>query len=170
VRHKASRVLHQALVKNFRAPLFSDAPWIKSFANDLWRTLFCIDLSLTNKRLRSNIERVKLVRAIIKPFKLEGVKDALLAVGVEGMTVTEVKGFGHQKEIADAYHLNEDPLEFLPKISVEVIVADNAVDTTVNAMLKGAKTGKVGDGKILVLPLEQVIRIRTEEQGEAAVR
>jgi len=112
---------------------------------------------------------MKKIEAIIKPFKLEDVKEALGGVGVEGMTVSEVKGFGRQKGHTEIYRGSEYTVDFLPKLKLEIVVADSAVDAALNAIVKAAKTGKIGDGKIFVLPLEQAIRIRTEERGEAAV-
>ena len=112
---------------------------------------------------------MKKIEAIIKPFKLEEVKDALGEVGIEGMTVTEVKGFGRQKGHTEIYRGSEYTVDFLPKIKIELVVPDGSVDTAVAAIIKAAKTGKIGDGKIFVSPVEQAIRIRTEEKGEAAV-
>jgi len=112
---------------------------------------------------------MKKVEAIIKPFKLEEVKDALGEVGIEGMTVTEVKGFGRQKGHTEIYRGSEYTVDFLPKIKLELVVPDTSVETAVTAIIKAAKTGKIGDGKIFVSNVEQAIRIRTEEKGEAAV-
>ena len=112
---------------------------------------------------------MKKVEAIIKPFKLEEVKDALGEVGIEGMTVTEVKGFGRQKGHTEIYRGSEYTVDFLPKIKLELVVPDTSVDAAVGAIIKAAKTGKIGDGKIFVSSIEQAIRIRTEEKGEAAV-
>jgi nitrogen regulatory protein PII len=112
---------------------------------------------------------MKLITAIIKPFKLEDVKEALSKVGVEGMTVTEVKGFGRQKGHTEIYRGSEYTVDFLPKVKLEIAVADEVVSKVVAAIISGAKTGKIGDGKVFVLPLEQVIRIRTEEAGESAL-
>ena len=112
---------------------------------------------------------MKLVSAIIKPFKLEEVKAALSGIGVEGMTVTEVKGFGRQKGHTEIYRGSEYTVDFLPKVKIEIAVADEMVSKTVEAILKSAKTGKIGDGKIFVMPVEEVVRIRTEERGDAAV-
>ncbi len=112
---------------------------------------------------------MKKVEAIIKPFKLEEVKDALGDVGIEGMTVTEVKGFGRQKGHTEIYRGSEYTVDFLPKIKLELVVPDGSVEAAVGAIIKAAKTGKIGDGKIFVSPVEQAIRIRTEEKGEAAV-
>ncbi len=112
---------------------------------------------------------MKKIEAVIKPFKLEEVKDALSDVGIEGMTVIEVKGFGRQKGHTEIYRGSEYTVDFLPKIKLEVVLADAQVDAAVAAILKAAKTGKIGDGKIFVSHIEQSIRIRTEEKGEQAV-
>jgi nitrogen regulatory protein P-II 1 len=112
---------------------------------------------------------MKKIEAIIKPFKLDDVKDALSSVGVEGMTVSEVKGFGRQKGHTEIYRGNEYTVDFLPKIKIEIVLADNLVSSAVEAIVKAAKTGKIGDGKVFVSPVEDVIRIRTEERGERAV-
>ena len=112
---------------------------------------------------------MKKVEAIIKPFKLDEVKEALNAVGVQGMTITEVRGFGRQKGHTELYRGAEYVVDFLPKVKVEVIIADNLVDRAIEAVVKAAHTGKIGDGKIFVTAVEQVVRIRTGESGEAAV-
>jgi nitrogen regulatory protein PII len=112
---------------------------------------------------------MKLITAIIKPFKLEEVKEALAAAGIEGMTVTEVKGFGRQKGHTEIYRGSEYTVDFLPKVKVEIAVADDVAGKAIDAIAKAAKTGKIGDGKIFVTPLEEVIRIRTDERGESAV-
>ena len=112
---------------------------------------------------------MKKVEAIIKPFKLEEVKDSLSELGIEGMTVTEVKGFGRQKGHTEIYRGSEYTVDFLPKIKVELVVADNQAEAAVSAIVKTAKTGKIGDGKVFVSNVEEAIRIRTEEKGEAAV-
>lgn len=112
---------------------------------------------------------MKLVKAIIKPFKLEEVKEALSEIGVEGMTVTEVKGFGRQKGHTEIYRGSEYTVDFLPKVMVDVAVGDDLVAKTVDAIKGAAKTGKIGDGKIFVIPIEDAIRIRTDETGEGAV-
>ena len=112
---------------------------------------------------------MKKIEAIIKPFKLEDVKDALSGLGVEGMTVSEVKGFGRQKGHTEIYRGSEYTVDFLPKIKIEVVVADNRASEAVDAIVKAAKTGKIGDGKVFVSPIENAIRIRTEETGEQAV-
>ena len=112
---------------------------------------------------------MKKIEAIIKPFKLEEVKDALGEIGIEGMTVSEVKGFGRQKGHTEIYRGSEYSVDFLPKIKIELVIADGQVDTAVGAIVKSAKTGKIGDGKVFVSSVEQAVRIRTEEKGEAAV-
>ena len=112
---------------------------------------------------------MKLIIAIIKPFKLEEVKQGLAEIGVEGMTVTEVKGFGRQKGHTEIYRGSEYTVDFLPKVKIELAVSDELVKPAVAAITTAAKTGKIGDGKIFVLPLEDVIRIRTDEHGETAV-
>lgn len=112
---------------------------------------------------------MKLIIAIIKPFKLEEVKEALSEIGVEGMTVTEVKGFGRQKGHTEIYRGSEYTVDFLPKVKLEIVVADDAVSKTVDAIVKAAKTGKIGDGKVFVVALEDAIRIRTDERGDAAI-
>jgi nitrogen regulatory protein PII len=112
---------------------------------------------------------MKKLEAIIKPFKLEEVKEALAELGIEGMTVTEVKGFGRQKGHTEIYRGSEYTVDFLPKVKVEVVLADDMVDKAVTAVVVAAKTGKIGDGKVFVLPVEHAVRIRTEEIGEKAV-
>jgi nitrogen regulatory protein P-II 1 len=112
---------------------------------------------------------MKKIEAIIKPFKLEDVKEALSALGVEGMTVSEVKGFGRQKGHTEIYRGSEYTVDFLPKIKIEVVLADSMVSAAVDAVVKAAKTGKIGDGKVFVSSVENAIRIRTEETGEQAV-
>jgi nitrogen regulatory protein P-II 1 len=112
---------------------------------------------------------MKLVKAIIKPFKLEEVKEALSEIGVEGMTVTEVKGFGRQKGHTEIYRGSEYTVDFLPKVMVDVAVSEDLVAKTVEAIKSAAKTGKIGDGKIFVIPIEEAVRIRTDESGEGAI-
>ncbi len=112
---------------------------------------------------------MKKVEAIIKPFKLEEVKDALGDVGIEGMTVSEVKGFGRQKGHTEIYRGSEYTVDFLPKIKLELVLPDGSVEAAVAAIIRSAKTGKIGDGKIFVSPVDQAIRIRTEEKGDSAV-
>ncbi len=112
---------------------------------------------------------MKKIEAIIKPFKLDEVREALSEIGVTGLTVTEVKGFGRQKGHTELYRGAEYVVDFLPKVKVELIVADSHVDRAIEAIVKAARTGKIGDGKIFVTAVEQVVRIRTGETGEAAV-
>jgi nitrogen regulatory protein PII len=112
---------------------------------------------------------MKLITAIIKPFKLDEVREALSAVGVQGITVTEVKGFGRQKGHTELYRGAEYVVDFLPKVKVEVIIQDALVDRAIEAIVKAARTGKIGDGKIFVTAVDQVVRIRTGESGEAAI-
>ncbi len=112
---------------------------------------------------------MKLVTAIVKPFKLDDVREALSEIGVQGITVTEVKGFGRQKGHTELYRGAEYVVDFLPKMKVEVVLADGDVDGAIEAVTKAAATGKIGDGKIFVQPVEQVIRIRTGETGEEAI-
>jgi len=112
---------------------------------------------------------MKFIVAIIKPFKLEEVKEALSQLGIQGMTVTEVKGFGRQKGHTEIYRGSEYTVDFLPKVKIEVVVADDLVGRVVESVVKAAKTGKIGDGKVFVLPIEDAVRIRTDERGEAAL-
>ena len=112
---------------------------------------------------------MKMVTAIVKPFKLDEVREALSAIGVQGITVTEVKGFGRQKGHTELYRGAEYVVDFLPKVKVEVVVKDGDVERCIEAIVKAAKTGKIGDGKIFVTPVEQVVRIRTGETDEAAI-
>ncbi|WP_108508874.1 P-II family nitrogen regulator [Polynucleobacter acidiphobus] len=112
---------------------------------------------------------MKLITSIIKPFKLDEVREALAEVGVTGLTVTEVKGFGRQKGHTELYRGAEYVVDFLPKVKVEVVVSDNLVETVTESIIKAARTGKIGDGKIFVSPVEQAIRIRTGEVDDAAV-
>lgn len=112
---------------------------------------------------------MKKIEAIIKPFKLEEVKIALTELGIEGMTVSEVKGFGRQKGHTEIYRGSEYTVDFLPKVKVEIVVPDEKLEPAVKAIGAAAKTGKIGDGKIFVLPIEQAVRIRTEETGEKAI-
>ena len=112
---------------------------------------------------------MKKIEAIIKPFKLNEVKDALHELGLQGMTVSEVKGFGRQKGHTEIYRGSEYTVDFLPKIKIEMILADAQVAQAIEAIVKSAQTGKIGDGKVFVLPVEEAVRIRTEERGEKAV-
>ncbi len=112
---------------------------------------------------------MKKIEAVIKPFKLEEVKEALAGVGIEGLTVIEVKGFGRQKGHTEIYRGSEYTVDFLPKLKLEIVVPDTLLEPAIGAIIKHAKTGKIGDGKIFVSTLEDVVRIRTEERGEKAV-
>ena len=112
---------------------------------------------------------MKLISAIIKPFKLEEVKEALSEIGIEGMTVTEVKGFGRQKGHTEIYRGSEYTVDFLPKVKIEVAVSSDMAQSTVETMVRAANTGKIGDGKIFVTPVEEAVRIRTDERGESAI-
>jgi len=112
---------------------------------------------------------MKKIEAIIRPFKLDDVKEALLEEGVRGMTITEVRGYGRQKGHKETYRGSEYQIEFVPKIKIEVIVDDSLVEKTVDAILRTAKTGQVGDGKIFISGIEDVIRIRTDESGPSAL-
>ncbi len=112
---------------------------------------------------------MKKIEAIIKPFKMEDVKEALAEVGIEGMTVSEVKGFGRQKGHTEIYRGSEYTVDFLPKVKFEIVVSDSIVEKAVKAISDAAKTGKIGDGKVFVLPVENAVRIRTEETGDEAI-
>ncbi|MDR3300252.1 MAG: P-II family nitrogen regulator [Candidatus Accumulibacter sp.] len=112
---------------------------------------------------------MKKIEAIIKPFKLDEVREALSDVGVAGLTVSEVKGFGRQKGHTELYRGAEYVVDFLPKVKIEIIVGDDVVELVIDSIIKAARTGKIGDGKIFVMPVEQVIRIRTGETGEVAL-
>ena len=112
---------------------------------------------------------MKKIEAIVKPFKLDEVKDALGSIGISGMTVTEVKGFGRQKGHTEIYRGSEYTVDFLPKVKIEVVIADEIAGKVIDAITKSAKTGKIGDGKIFVVPVEEAVRIRTEERGPAAI-
>ena len=112
---------------------------------------------------------MKKIEAIIKPFKMEDVKEALSEIGVEGMTVSEVKGFGRQKGHTEIYRGSEYTVDFLPKVKFEIVIADDRVAKAVEAIVQAAKTGKIGDGKVFVTPIEDAVRIRTEERGDSAV-
>jgi nitrogen regulatory protein PII len=112
---------------------------------------------------------MKKIEAIVKPFKLEEVKDALGSIGISGMTVTEVKGFGRQKGHTEIYRGSEYTVDFLPKLKIEMVVPDDQSDAAVDAIVKAAKTGKIGDGKVFLTNVEEAVRIRTEEKGEKAI-
>jgi len=112
---------------------------------------------------------MKKIEAIVKPFKMEDVKQALTEIGVEGMTVSEVKGFGRQKGHTEIYRGSEYTVDFLPKVKFEIVITEDRLQRAVDAIVSSAKTGKIGDGKVFVLPIEDAIRIRTEERGESAI-
>ncbi len=112
---------------------------------------------------------MKKIEAIIKPFKLDEVKEALEKIGLAGMTVSEVRGFGRQRGHTELYRGAEYTIDFLPKVKIEIVVKDSQVEAAIEAILKAARTGRIGDGKIFVLPAEEVMRIRTGERGEAAI-
>ncbi len=112
---------------------------------------------------------MKKIEAIIKPFKLDEVREALSEIGVTGLTVTEVKGFGRQKGHTELYRGAEYVVDFLPKVKLEIVIAESLVDRALEAIISAARTGKIGDGKIFVSPVEQVVRIRTGESGETAI-
>jgi len=131
---------------------------------------FRVDTRVATATMRpQKLSRMKKIEAIIKPFKLEDVKEALAGLGVEGMTVSEVKGFGRQKGHTEIYRGSEYTVDFLPKVKIEVVLADSVVNAAAEAIVKSAKTGKIGDGKVFIYPVENVIRIRTGETGEQAV-
>ena len=113
--------------------------------------------------------KLKKIEAIIKPFKLAEVREALTELGIEGMTVTEVMGFGRQKGHTEIYRGSEYSVDFVPKIKIEVVLIESMVESTISAMINAAKTGKIGDGKIFVFPIEEAIRIRTDETAERAI-
>ena len=112
---------------------------------------------------------MKKIEAIVKPFKMEDVKEALTEIGIEGMTVSEVKGFGRQKGHTEIYRGSEYTVDFLPKVKFEIVVADDRVQRAVQTIVEAARTGKIGDGKVFVVPIEEAVRIRTEERGDAAI-
>jgi nitrogen regulatory protein P-II 1 len=112
---------------------------------------------------------MKRVETIIRPHKIDDVREALLEIGIKGMTISEVKGFGRQKGHTEVYRGAEYRVDFLPKIKIEIIVADSHIDAAISAIVKSAKTGHVGDGKIFVIPVDDAVRVRTEESGEGAL-
>jgi len=184
--HKQS--LHKGCFHQYRQPSFQIYSNIQSLVFNHWRfkkvsekkskkifsTIFedsCLQ-TVTGCYYRVRATQkidMKKIEAIIKPFKLEDVKEALSSIGVEGMTVSEVKGFGRQKGHTEIYRGSEYTVDFLPKIKVEVVLADAQVQPAVESIVKAAKTGKIGDGKVFVSPIDNAIRIRTEETGEQAV-
>ena len=112
---------------------------------------------------------MKKIEAIVKPFKMEDVKQALTEIGVEGMTVSEVKGFGRQKGHTEIYRGSEYTVDFLPKVKFEIVITEDRLQKAVDAIIASAKTGKIGDGKVFVMPIEDAVRIRTEERGDSAI-
>ena len=142
---------------------------VVSWHNDVKFSNSCLQTPTDCYYRASEATFMKKLEAIIKPFKLEDVKEALSRIGVEGMTVSEVKGFGRQKGHTEIYRGSEYTVDFLPKIKVEIVLADSQVAAAVEAIIKAAKTGKIGDGKVFVSSIENAIRIRTEETGEQAV-
>ena len=139
-----------------------------------WMGFMCLEAQLllglaTQDRFCLLDRKMKKIEAIIKPFKLEEVKEALADLGIEGMTVSEVKGFGRQKGHTEIYRGSEYTVDFLPKIKIEVVIADAALDSALSAIVKSAKTGKIGDGKVFVSPVEEAVRIRTDETGDKAI-
>src|SRR5215470_8058750 len=143
--------MQKNIFQNFHIPVYRLCPVVSIASRDSEK--FCM----------------KKIEAIIKPFKLEDVKEALSSMGVQGMTVSEVKGFGRQKGHTEIYRGSEYTVDFLPKIKVEVVLADSVVSPAVEAIVKAAKTGKIGDGKVFVYPIDEAIRIRTDETGEKAI-
>lgn len=139
-----------------------------SFFADFFRFLFTAATRLVVSGLRIT-NSMKKIEAIIKPFKLEEVKEALAGVGVQGLTVSEVKGFGRQKGHTEIYRGSEYTVDFLPKIKIEVVLGDASVKQATEAIVRAARTGKIGDGKVFVSNIESAIRIRTEESGEEAI-
>jgi nitrogen regulatory protein PII len=134
------------------------------------RQIFFMALSVLKAAFTQRRQiHMKKIEAIIKPFKLEEVKDALSEIGIEGMTVSEVKGFGRQRGHTEIYRGSEYTVDFLPKIKVEIVLADSSIEGAVHAIVSSAKTGKIGDGKVFVSSIEEAYRIRTDEKGEAAV-
>jgi nitrogen regulatory protein P-II 1 len=143
----------------------NDAPatWLSALGSWNFKTLAIL------AGLSSNAPAMKKIEAIIKPFKMEDVKEALTEIGVEGMTVSEVKGFGRQKGHTEIYRGSEYTVDFLPKVKFEIVLSDDRVQRAVDVIVQSAKTGKIGDGKVFVLPIEDAIRIRTEERGDTAI-
>jgi nitrogen regulatory protein PII len=144
-----------------------NSPWHRlAFTSSGVKRVKCVLIRLAHDEHRTDMKKIE---AIIKPFKLEEVKDALHELGIQGMTVSEVKGFGRQKGHTEIYRGSEYTVDFLPKLKIEVVLTDTQVDGAVAAIIKGAKTGKIGDGKIFVSNIEEAVRIRTDEKGEQAV-
>ena len=159
--HKACRAVGLAKA----GPIRSTAARARS-----WLARWYAHTRLAFLYLVSHLDQVmKKIEAIVKPFKMEDVKEALTEIGIEGMTVSEVKGFGRQKGHTEIYRGSEYTVDFLPKVKFEIVVADDRVQRTVETIVQTARTGKIGDGKVFVISIEEAIRIRTEERGEAAV-
>src|ERR1051326_450721 len=131
--------------------------------------IFIFLFTAMDSLLESRPSTMKKIEAIIKPFKLDDVKEAVSGLGVEGMTISEVKGFGRQKGHTEIYRGSEYTVDFLPKIKIELVLVDSLVNSVVEAIVRSAKTGKIGDGKVFVSPIESAVRIRTEETGDTAV-
>jgi nitrogen regulatory protein P-II 1 len=147
----ASRAVRPVALNTRTQPVLSGADWRK------------------DRRQKGGSRDMKKIEAIIKPFKLDEVKEALQEVGIQGLSVIEAKGFGRQKGHTELYRGAEYVVDFLPKVKIEVVLADEQVDAAIEAIINAAKTGKIGDGKIFVMPVEQAIRIRTGEEGNDAL-
>jgi nitrogen regulatory protein P-II 2 len=174
VRFRTNLVRDRAVMPVF--PIVNgDRAWILATFLDLARLLQiswqCVNPCERRSALPPPVQEtvMKLVTAVVKPFKLDDVREALSDIGVQGITVSEVKGFGRQKGHTELYRGAEYVVDFLPKVKIEIAVSDAMVEATIEAITKAANTGKIGDGKVFVTPLEQVIRIRTGETGEAAI-
>ena len=135
----------------------------------MFHNRFSPDGTVAAKPSHGSVNHMKKIEAVIKPFKLEEVKDALSELGIEGMTVTEVKGFGRQKGHTEIYRGSEYTVDFLPKIKMEIVLPDDRVEAAVKAIVNAAKTGKIGDGKVFVSQIDEAVRIRTDEKGDSAV-
>ena len=130
---------------------------------------YTVNVDLTYNNILKGTNQMKKIEVIIKPFKLEDVKDALVEVGITGMSVYDVKGYGRQQGHSELYRGAEYVVDFLPKIKIDLVVADDDVDSIISVIIEAAKTGKIGDGKIFVSPIEKIVRIRTGEQDEEAI-
>jgi nitrogen regulatory protein PII len=169
---------HESFTYFYMFPLFRERASLKKFFKHNFKKIFfkfftflftgSVRLLVSPLATHENF-CMKKIEAIIKPFKLEDVKEALSSLGVQGMTVSEVKGFGRQKGHTEIYRGSEYTVDFLPKIKIEVVLADSLSSQAVDAIIKAAKTGKIGDGKVFVSSIDDAIRIRTEETGEQAV-
>jgi nitrogen regulatory protein P-II 1 len=152
-----------------RTRAFDDADLYKALLFNIWLTVALAPVRGAPPAASNEESPMKKVEAIIKPFKLDEVKEALSAIGVQGITVSEVKGFGRQKGHTELYRGAEYVVDFLPKVKLDIIVSDELVSQVVDAIQRAAKTGRIGDGKIFVLPIEDVVRIRTGERGGDAI-